>query len=150
MKVFISYPEIQNIVFFKTGKNIILSFKDDRTVTVGHTLSVRIPLLGQIEKDIKVNITIEEIQGIDIKLKYSMSLGMEMLFSGVRKILGNIIDNSQLLSWGEDSKIIILHLDKIAEKMDIHNFNQLINHCSDISFKAEEEGVLVSFKLQNL
>ncbi len=79
-----------------------------------------------------------------------MSLGMEMLFSGVRKILGNIIDNSQLLSWGEDSKIIILHLDKIAEKMDIHNFNQLINHCSDISFKAEEEGGLVSFKLQNL
>ena len=150
MKVFISYPEIQDIVFSKTGKNIVLSFKDERTVTVGYTLSVRIPLLRQIEKDIKVNITIEEIQGMDIKLKYSMSLGMEMLLSGVRRILGNIIDNSQLLSWGEDSKIIILHLDKIAEMMDIHNFNQLIKHCSDISFNAEEEGILVSFKLQNL
>lgn len=150
MKVFISYPEIQDIVFSKTGKNIVLSFKDERTVTVGHTLSVRIPLLGQIEKDIKVNITIEEIQGMDIKLKYSMSLGMEMLLSGVRRILGNIIDNSQLLSWGEDSKIIILHLDKIAEKMDIHNFNQLISHCCDISFKAEKEGVLISFMLQNI
>lgn len=150
MKVYISYPEIQDIVFLKTGKNIVLSFKDDRTVTVGHTLSVRIPLLGQIEKDIKVNITIEEIQGMDIKLKYSMSLGMEILFSGVRKVLADIIENSQLLSWSEDSKIIILHLDKIAEKMDIHNFNQLISHCSDISFKAEEEGILVSFKLQNL
>lgn len=79
-----------------------------------------------------------------------MSLGMEMLFSGVRRILGDIIENSQLLSWGEDSKIIILHLDKIAEMMDIHNFNQLIKHCSDISFNAEEEGILVSFKLQNL
>ncbi len=150
MKAFISYPEIQDIVFTKTGKNIILSFKDERTVTVEHTLSVRIPLLGQIEKDINVNITIEEIHGMDIKLKYSMSLGLEMLFSGVRKTLGNIIDNSQLLSWGEDSKIIILHLDKIAEKMDIHNFNQMINHCSDISFRAEEEGILVSFNLQNL
>lgn len=150
MNVFISYSEIQNIVFSKTGKNIVLSFRDDRTVIVGHTLSVRIPLLGQIEKDIKANITIEEIHGMDIKLKYSMSLGMEMLFSGVRKTLGNIIDNSQLLSWGEDSKIIILHLDKIAEKMDIHNFNQMINHCSDITFKAEEEGILVSFNLQNL
>lgn len=150
MKVFISYSEIQNIVFSKTGKNIVLSFRDDRTVIVGHTLSVRIPLLGQIEKDIKANITIEEIHGMDIKLKYSMSLGLEMLFSGVRKTLGNIIDNSQLLSWGEDSKIIILHLDKIAEKMDIHNFNQMINHCSDISFRAEEEGILVSFNLQNL
>lgn len=150
MKAFISYPEIQDIVFTKTGKNIILSFKDERTVAVKHTLSVRIPLLGQIEKDIKVNITIEEIQGMDIKLKYTMSLGMEMLFSGVRKFLGNIIDNSQLLSWNEETKIIILHLDKIAENMDIHNFNQLINHCSDISFKAEEEGILVSFKLQNL
>lgn len=150
MKVFISYPEIQDIVFLKTGKNIILSFKDDRTVTVGHTLSVRIPLLGQIEKDIKVNITIEEIHGMDIKLKYSMSLGMEMLFSGVRKVLADIIENSQLLSWGEDSKIIIFHLDKVAEKMNIHNFNQLINHCSDIAFKAEEDGVLISFKLQDL
>ena len=69
-------------------------------MTVGHTLSVRIPLLGQIEKDIKVNITIEEIHGMDIKLKYSMSLGMEMLFSGVRKVLADIIENSQLLSWG--------------------------------------------------
>lgn len=87
---------------------------------------------------------------MDIKLEYDMSLGMNMIFAGVRKILGNIIDNSQLLSWGDDSKIIILHLDKIAEKMDIHNFNQLIKHCSDISFKAEEEGILVSFKLQNI
>jgi len=150
MKVFISYLEIQDIVFSKTGKNIVLSFNDDRTVTVEHTLSVRIPIFGQIEKDIKVNITIEEIQGMDIKLEYDMSLGMNMIFAGVRKILGNIIDNSQLLSWGDDSKIIILHLDKIAEKMDIHNFNQLIKHCSDISFKAEEEGILVSFKLQNI
>lgn len=150
MKVFISYLEIQDIVFSKTGKNIVLSFNDDRTVTVEYTLSVRIPIFGQIEKDIKVNITIEEIQGMDIKLEYDMSLGMNMIFAGVRKILGNIIDNSQLLSWGDDSKIIILHLDKIAEKMDIHNFNQLIKHCSDISFKAEEEGILVSFKLQNI
>lgn len=54
MKVFISYPEIQDIVFTKTGKNIILSFKDERTVTVEHTLSVRIPLLGQIEKILKL------------------------------------------------------------------------------------------------
>lgn len=150
MKVFISYPEIQDIILSKTGKNIALSFKYDKTVTVRHNLSVRIPLLGQIKKDINADIIIEDISGMELKLKYSMSLGMELLFSGIKKILGDFIDNSQLLSWGDDSKIIILHLDKVAEKMDIHNFSQLINHCSDISFKAEKEGILVSFKLQNL
>lgn len=76
-----------------------------------------------------------------------MSLGMELLFSGVRRILGGIIDNFPLLSWSDDSKIIILHLDKVAEKMDIHNLSQLINHCSDISFKAEKDVALISFKL---
>lgn len=150
MKVFISYPEIQDIVFSKTGKNIVLSFKDDKTVTIGYGLSINAFFLGRVERELNADITVEEIQGMDIKLKYSMPLGIGLLFSGVRRILGNIIDNSQLLSWGEDSKNIILHLDKIAEKMDIHNFNQPISHCSDISFKAAEEGILVSFKLQNL
>lgn len=148
MKTFISYPEIQDIVLSKTSKNIVLSYKDDKTVTIKHTLSVKVPLLGKIDKDVKADITVEEIAGMDIKLKYSMSLGMEMLFSGVRKILGDIIDNSQLLSWGDDSNVIILHLDKVAEKMEIHNFSRLIKHCKDISFKAEKEGVLISFTLQ--
>lgn len=146
MKVFISYLEIQDIVFSKTGKKIILSFKDDKTLTIGHNFNI----LGIIEKYFKADITVEDIHGMNIKLKYSMSSKIEQLFSAVNKIFRDIINNSQLLSWGDDSKIIILHLDKIAEKMDIHNFNQLIKHCSDITFKAEEEGILVSFKLQNL
>ena len=150
MKVFISYPEIQDIVFSKTGKNIVLSFNDDKTVTINHTLTIKAPLFGKIKKNVNANITVEEIAGMDIKLRYDMSSGMNMIFAGVRRILGDIINNSQLLSWGEDSKIIILHLDKIAEVIDIHNFNQLISHCCDISFKAEEEGILVSFNLQNL
>lgn len=150
MKVFISYSEIQDIVFSKTGKNIVLSFNDDKTVTINHTLTIKAPLLGKIKKNVKADITVEEIAGMDIKLSYDMSLGMNMIFAGVRRILGDIIDNSQLLSWGDDSNIIILHLDRVAERMDIHNFNQLIKHCSDITFKAEEEGILVSFKLQNL
>lgn len=150
MKVFISYPEIKDIVLSKTGRNIVLSYKDDKTVCMEYRLAINVPLIGKVEKNIKVNITVEEISGMDIKLKYSMSVGMEMLFSGVRKILGDIIDNSQLLSWGDESKVVILHLDNVAEKMDIHNFNQLIQHCSNISFKAEEDGVLISFKLQNI
>lgn len=150
MKVFISYPEIQDIVISKTGKNVALSFKDDKTLTIRHSLSINTHIFGRIEKDFKADITVEEIHGMDIKLKYSMSLGMELLFSGVKKIFRDVIDNSPLLSWSEDSKIIILHLDKVAEKMDIHNFSQLIKHCRDISFKAEEEGVLISFNLQNL
>lgn len=150
MKTFLSYPEIQDIVLSKTSKKIVLSFKDDKTVTIKHTLSIKIPLIGKIDKDVKADITVEEIAGMDIKLKYSMSLGMEMLFSGVRKILGDIIDNSQLLSWGDDNDIIILHLDKVAEKLEIHNFSQLIKHCRDISFMAEKEGVIISFKLQNI
>lgn len=150
MKVFMSYPEIQDIVFSKTGKKITLSFKDDKTVCIEHRLAVNIPLIGKVEKNVKANITVEEISGMDIQLKYSMSVGMELLFSGIRKILGDIIDNSQLLSWGDDSKVMILHLDKVAEKMDIHNFSQLIKHCTEISFKAEEEGIWLSFKLQDM
>lgn len=150
MKTFISYPEIQDIIFSKTGKNIVLSFKDDKTVCVGHTMAINIPILGKVEKNIKADITVEEISGMDIRLRYSMSTGMELLFSGARKIFGDFIDKSPLLSWGEDSKIIVLHLDKVAEKMNFHNLNQMIKYCSDISFNAENDGIMISFKLQNI
>lgn len=150
MKAFISYPEIQEMVFSKTDKNVVLSYKDDKTVSMAHRLAIHVPLIGKVEKNIKVNITIEEISGTDIKLKYSMSIGMVLFFSGIRKLLGDIIEKSRLLSWGDEGKIIILHLDEVADKKNLHNFSQLIKYCTDISFKAEKDGVIISFNLQNL
>lgn len=87
MEIFASYPEIEGIIFSKTGKNISLSFKDDKTVSVVYTLAVNVPIVGKIDKNINADITVEEIAETDVRLRYSMSSGMELLISGAKKYL---------------------------------------------------------------
>lgn len=150
MEIFASYPEIEDIIFSKTGKNISLSFKDDKTVSVVYTLAVNVPIVGKIDKNINADITVEEIAETDVRLRYSMSSGMELLISGAKKVLGNNLNKVQMFSFVDGDNVIVLHLDKIAEKKNMSNFNELFSRFGNISFKAKTDGISLSFLLQNL
>ncbi len=51
MQVKIEFYELQSLVRQKTGREIVLSAVDGRTVRVEAKVKVRVPLLGEMEKN---------------------------------------------------------------------------------------------------
>ena len=73
MNIQIQFSEIQSLVKSKTGREIGLSAIDERTVKAEAKVSVKVPFLGEIEKNIGVNVSVEKIEGNDVHLKSLVS-----------------------------------------------------------------------------
>ena len=68
MNVTVLFSELQSLVRQKTGREIVLSAVDGRTVRV--EAKVEVLLLGEMEKNIGVNVSVEQIEGNNVRLKY--------------------------------------------------------------------------------
>ena len=68
MQVKIEFYELQSLVRQKIGREIVLSAVDGRTVRV--EAKVKVPLLGEMEKNIGVNVSVEQIESNNVRLKY--------------------------------------------------------------------------------
>jgi hypothetical protein len=127
MEILITFPEIQELIKNKTGKETIFSMVDSKTIKVTYPINVKIPLLGQITKDVSLNVSIDEISGTDIRMTYDCGMAIEMMISGALKF---IKEDPRLNFVGiGNSKQIILKLgeiDKIKsafEKVEIEVIN---------------------------
>lgn len=89
MDITIRFQEIQSLVKSKTGREIGLSAIDERTVKVEAKLSVKVPFLGEIEKSIGVNVSVEKIEGNDVHLKYEGGMGTDMIIGGLLSFLSS-------------------------------------------------------------
>lgn len=74
MQIKINYPEIKNAVARKFNKQIDLCYVDAATVKVAYTMS-----MWGLSKSIGVNLKVERIEGTDLYLSYSGSLGIELV-----------------------------------------------------------------------
>ena len=70
MQVKIEFYELQSLVRQKTGREIVLSAVDGQTVKVEAKVEVKVPLLGKIEKNIGMNVSVEQIESNNVRLKY--------------------------------------------------------------------------------
>lgn len=68
MNVTVLFSELQSLVRQKTEREIVLSAVDGRTVRV--EAKVEVLLLGEMEKNIGVNVSVEQIEGNNVRLKY--------------------------------------------------------------------------------
>ena len=87
MKAIITFSEIQSLVKSKTGREIGLSAIDERIVKAEAKVSVKVPFLGEIEKSIEVNVSVDKIEGNDVHLKYEGGMGTDMIIGGVLSFL---------------------------------------------------------------
>ena len=87
MHVKFEYSEIQSLIKAKTGREIVLSAIDEQTVKAEAKVSVKVPFLGEIEKSIGVNVSVEKIEGNDIWLKYDGGLGTDSFIPGMLTVL---------------------------------------------------------------
>ena len=125
MKVIVYYTDLQSLVKSKTGREIVLSAIDERTVRAEAKVSVKVPFLGKIEKSIGVNVSVEKIEGNDIWLKYDGSMGTDMIISGVLSFLSS----SPAMKMVEkiQGNGIVVHLAEVEEARKVLEMVELTN-----------------------
>ena len=127
MKATIEYSEIQSFVKVKTGREIGLSAIDDRTVKAEAKVSVKVPFLGEIEKSIGVNVSVEKIEGNDVHLKYEGGMGTDMIIGGLLTFLSS----SPAMKMVEKTQGngIVVHLDEVeevGEELDVVELTNIV------------------------
>ena len=135
MDITIRFQEIQSLVKSKTGREIGLSAIDERTVKVEAKVSVKVPFLGEIEKSIGVNVSVEKIEGNDVHLQYEGGMGTDMIIGGLLTFLSSSPALKLMLKTQGNG--IVVHLDEVEEARKVLDLVEL----TGIMF--QEKGVTV-------
>ena len=140
MQVKFEYSEIQSFIKAKTGREIVLSAIDEQTVKAEAKVSVKVPFLGEIEKSIGVNVSVEKIEGNDVHLKYEGGMGTDMIVGG----LPSFLSSSPAMKVVEKTpgNGIVVHLNEVEEARKVLDIVKL----SNIVF--QENGVAVEGKIR--
>lgn len=141
MKISINFSEIQNLVHSKTGREVVLSVVDERTVKAETKMSVKVPFFGKIEKSVGLNVTVEQIDGQNIYLKYDGGMGTDMIIGGLLTFLSS--SSFQKMMERTHDNGIVVHLNAIEKAQKVLEIVALI----DIAF--QNESVVVVGKLRN-
>ena len=125
MQTTIEYSEIQSFVKSKTGREIVLSAIDERTVKAEAKVCVKVPFLGEIEKSIGVNVSVEKIEGNDVHLKYEGGMGTDMIIGGLLTFLSStpamkMVEKTQ-------GNGIVMHLYEVEEARKALDMVELTN-----------------------
>lgn len=123
MQVKFEYSEIQSLIKAKTGRDISLSAIDEQTVKAEAKVSVKVPFLGEIEKSIGVNVSVEKIEGNDVHLKYDGGMGTDMVIGGLLSFLSStpamkVVEKTQ-------GNGIVVHLDEVEEARKVLDLVEL-------------------------
>ena len=123
MQVKFEYSEIQSLIKAKTGRDISLSAIDEQTVKAEAKVNVKVPFLGEIEKSIGVNVSVEKIEGNDVHLKYDGGMGTDMVIGGLLSFLSStpamkVVEKTQ-------GNGIVVHLDEVEEARKVLDLVEL-------------------------
>ena len=140
MNAIIYYQEIQSLIKAKTGREIVLSAIDELTVKAEAKVSVKVPFLGEIEKSIGVNVSVEKIEGNDVHLQYEGGMGTDMIIGGLLTFLSS----SPAMKMVEKTQGngIVVHLYEVEEARKALDVVELTN----IVF--QEKGVIVEGRIR--
>lgn len=127
MNIQILFSEIQSLVKSKTGREIGLSAIDERTVKAEAKVSVKVPFLGEIEKSIGVNVSVEKIEGNDVHLKYEGGMGTDMIIGGLLTFLSST-PAMKMVEKTQGNRIVV-HLNEIKEAQKVLEMVKLVAIC---------------------
>ena len=106
-----------------------MSAIDEQTVKAEAKVNVKVPFLGEIEKSIGVNVSVEKIEGNDVHLKYEGGMGTDMIIGGLLTFLSStpamkMVEKTQ-------GNGIVVHLNEIKEAQKVLEIIEL----TDIVFQ---------------
>ena len=149
MKLLITYNELQTLIHKKTGKAVrFQKAEDGNTVQVTYTVEVDVPLIGKISKDVAGIIKFNGITDTVLDVTYSLSMGLELVAKGIKTFLGEQIERTQLMKWGEKENQMLLFVDKIAEKLHVDNVDKLTKFIRITEVWAAESGLEIEAEIR--
>ena len=135
MQVKFEYSEIQSLIKAKTGREIVLSAIDEQTVKAEAKVSVKVPFLGEIEKSIGVNVSVEKIEGNDVHLQYEGGMGTDMIIGGLLTFLSST--PAMKVVEKTPGNGIVMHLNEVEEARKVLDIVELTN------IEFQENGVAI-------
>ena len=140
MNAIIYYQEIQSLIKAKTGREIVLSAIDELTVKAEAKVSVKVPFLGEIEKSIGVNVSVEKIEGNDVYLKYEGGMGTDMIIGGLLTFLSST-PAMKMVEKTQGNRIVV-HLNEIKEAQKVLEMVKLVAIC------LHDSGICIEGKIR--
>ena len=83
MKLQIPLTETTSLVKEKIGQDVALEIINSNTVKLGYKLKVKVPLLGEVSKNIDGEVSVEKTDGETLYLKYDAGIGIDMILKGL-------------------------------------------------------------------
>ena len=90
-------------------------------------MGVKVPFLGEIEKGIGVNVSVEKIEGNDIWLKYDGGMGTDMIIGGLLSFLSSTAA-MKMVEKTQGNRIVV-HLNEIKEAQKVLEMVKLVAIC---------------------
>ena len=141
MTLNIPIQEAISLIKDKSGKDVSLNIVDRNTINVGYTISKNVPFIGNISKEVDVNVTIDKVIDNNLYLRYATGiLGGDII---VDKLLSTLpsFASSEIVDKDHNSGLIV-HLNKIKK---IQKFAEQIE-LKSISFG--EDSVISDFTVK--
>ena len=134
----ISTAEAIELIKSKTNQTIGLTTISENTITVTYQITVKIPIIGHVSKNINVDLTIEKVVGTDLYLQYSTgSIGIDAIINAVLPSIPSV--SNYPVADINDNGAITLHLKQIKQLDDI------LENITIDSVSFGDNSILVSF-----
>lgn len=116
MQIKINYPEIQDAVAMRFNKQIVLCYVDAATVKVAYTMS-----RWGLSKSIGVNLKVERIEGTDLYISYSGSLGIELVIGPFLSFMKRLLPEKTEFIQEQGNHIVIRlsEIEKLRKALDV-------------------------------
>ena len=66
--------EAVELIRQKSGKTVLLKVVNGNTITIGYEINVKVPIIGQVSKNVNVNVTIDKVEKEDVYLHYAVGM----------------------------------------------------------------------------
>lgn len=148
MRLQITYHELQTLISRKTGRSFrFRKAETGNAVQVTYTIEVDVPLIGKISKDVDGKVLFNGITDMVLDVTYSLSMGLELVAKGIKTFLGEQIERTQLMKWGEKENQVLLFVDKIAEMLHVNNVDKLTKFVRVTDVRAVEDGLEIEAEI---
>ncbi len=135
----IPISEAVELIKQKSGKTIMLKVVNDNTIAIDYEINVKVPIIGNVSKNVNVNVTIDKVEKEDVYLHYAVGIhGGDAIVNSLLSLFANdirIVDKC-------DNNGLVLHL------CEIEKARKVLEHIEMKSVSFGTDSVLVDFKMK--
>lgn len=108
----IPISEAVELIKQKSGKTLKLKVVNDDTIIIGYEINVKVPIIGNVSKNVNIDVTIDKVEKEDVFLHYSVAMhGGDVIVSSLLSLFANDIRIVEKC----DNNGLVLHLCEIEQ-----------------------------------